>query len=371
MSKKSFAFFVALLVCANVYIFSRQEKGGPGSPGERLLPLGGVDQLNSLGTILLDLNCSGTPGPQVDLRGPTVIRRSDPAGGTIDTQMTSMDLTGLGSFGPVIVRLNPERPSTGKITELRPGQGFPANSFFDVFFEIEIPGSGTVVNTEPVKMGTTIYEIPPRLTKYNSLTSAPIPLKLKGTDRVIACLIHASHTPNPPTTVRTEDLKILTERAILGVDLISSKLDLLLKTQRVGPTSVLMFVFNVTGGGLETGLAITNITRGLKLLGLGEDTNGAIEFRLLPSAPGASAISVSSADLVKKGLGAGASSDGVIGAGGTFTILVSQLLAAAGVSGGFTGQIFAICGFPAEGVNFIADSAFQNQAQGYPAIHIR
>lgn len=101
---------------------------------------------------------NGNPLPDLTYNGPTTVVRGDPAAGLgglhqIDTEIVSMNLT--GTFGPITVTIQESstRDSIGLVRELNPSAGgeFPAESFFDVFFEIEIstmPGI-TVFNKDP------------------------------------------------------------------------------------------------------------------------------------------------------------------------------------------------------------------------------
>ncbi|MHA2278319.1 MAG: hypothetical protein ACXAC2_21270, partial [Candidatus Kariarchaeaceae archaeon] len=123
----------------------------------------------------------------VDLSGPTEVHVAiDPNTGQdpvpdlpfdrVDTEIVMMDLVGLSpQLGDVKVRINPSAPrSLGAITETdNPNEGFldlppfnpaspPANSFFDVFVEIEIVEPGIVLhNGEPLHLETQIVSKPP------------------------------------------------------------------------------------------------------------------------------------------------------------------------------------------------------------------
>jgi hypothetical protein len=104
-----------------------------------------------------------------DMRGPIVIRRSDPridpitGRCSIDTELVQMELRGVDpDCGVVIVRLNPTLRSMGQIVEKQPGTCFLADSFFDVFVEIELPSLGLVLrNCSPARMACMIGSIPP------------------------------------------------------------------------------------------------------------------------------------------------------------------------------------------------------------------
>jgi hypothetical protein len=119
----------------------------------------------------------------VRLRGPTTVyvfideetgAASDSDGDGLDqvkTQMTRFDLRGYSSLGPVVVRLNEDRLSRGEIEEVANNtQGkldIPpftntgaANSFFDVFFEVQVAGQ-LLHNAQPLRMESRITRKPP------------------------------------------------------------------------------------------------------------------------------------------------------------------------------------------------------------------
>jgi hypothetical protein len=95
---------------------------------------------------------SGPSEAHVFFEGPAEGNAGDNDGNGRDevrTELTRLDLTGTSSVGPVVVRLNPGRPSVGLIEETantQPGRldlppfapGGTADSFFDVFFEIRV-----------------------------------------------------------------------------------------------------------------------------------------------------------------------------------------------------------------------------------------
>ena len=100
-------------------------------------------------------------------QGPTIVERSDPlptpTGRVIETEIVSMELTGVSPLGPVSIRAGRSfglPPSTGRTFGSSPGSDFPAESFFDVFYEIEI-GGAQLCNTQPQQVSATITEIPP------------------------------------------------------------------------------------------------------------------------------------------------------------------------------------------------------------------
>jgi hypothetical protein len=103
-----------------------------------------------------------------DDTGPTCVQRGAPVdlgGGQreIDTEIVAMQLTGTATIladpncqlpaGPVPVTIieSLAKASTGKVTDTNsdPSWDFPADSFFDVFFEVEIPSVGTIPGGPP------------------------------------------------------------------------------------------------------------------------------------------------------------------------------------------------------------------------------
>ncbi len=108
--------------------------------------------------------------PNVSFSGPTVVNRADPELGPgglyqIPTEMISMDLDGSFGFVNATIHESATRSSVGLVRELTPGGApgtFLADSFFDVFFEIEIEGGPTFYNRDPAYLYTgTISEVPP------------------------------------------------------------------------------------------------------------------------------------------------------------------------------------------------------------------
>jgi len=92
----------------------------------------------------------------ISLLGPMVVRSLGKAGnttGAFDTEILSMDLAGTtGSGIPVLIRLAPSPPSTGRttITDLGGGQ-WQIDSFFDVFTELVLDPDG-VVPVDPTNL---------------------------------------------------------------------------------------------------------------------------------------------------------------------------------------------------------------------------
>jgi hypothetical protein len=77
--------------------------------------------------------------------------------GDILTEIISMELSG----GGITLRESPTQRSLGVVEEKAEGTGFPANSFFDVFVEVDVPGVGTLFNVDPLRMQSMIDRFPP------------------------------------------------------------------------------------------------------------------------------------------------------------------------------------------------------------------
>ena len=186
-----------------------------------------------------------TGGAQVGVSGPTTVHvffegheegdaldntllrpgQSQDGLDEVQTEIISMNLTGeVPGLGlPVAVRLNPDRRSTGMMTETInevPGRldvepfttpitgQFQIDSFFDVFVEVEVgqPGlTGHMIlhNKEPIRIGSTITRKPPREgeTYTGGDANNPIPLHHPNGEPSGFSLGPISHTPYPvPTT---------------------------------------------------------------------------------------------------------------------------------------------------------------------------
>ncbi|MBN1884372.1 MAG: T9SS type A sorting domain-containing protein [Candidatus Krumholzibacteriota bacterium] len=114
--------------------------------------------------------------------GPCEIAWSDPIfadpGWMIETEIVAMDL--VSSDPPVLVRGNMSGlPTPGEIEFPPPDPDFPAESFFDVFFEIELPEElpGLILtNDVPLRIETTVRQFPPFFDRYAPASPAPVPL---------------------------------------------------------------------------------------------------------------------------------------------------------------------------------------------------
>lgn len=162
--------------------------------GRIVFPPGGEDQFPA-STAEVEVQIGGVT-QILELSGPTIIRRGDPLDSDRDgvpdqipTEIVAMELTGSGG-GRLIE--SPTQRSIGQIVRRRDGL---ADSFFDVFFEVEIPGLGTLRNMEPVRLQTVIKDIPPFGSVYFHVR--PVPL-VDPQGRIVGRLISAKHATNGP-----------------------------------------------------------------------------------------------------------------------------------------------------------------------------
>ena len=147
---------------------------------------------------------------RIELQGPTLITRSSPqdkdGDGRVEvaTEIAEMELTGTATFGPLTVRLNPDESSTGMVEQQQPGEDFPADSFFDVFVQVELPsanGGNTVVakNEEPLRMVAELTDLPPgEDDEYRTAGGEPVPLvSVNDATLRLGRIVDALHIPNP------------------------------------------------------------------------------------------------------------------------------------------------------------------------------
>ena len=98
--------------------------------------------------------------------GPTVVQRGtpyDPGDGRlqINTEIISMGLTGMVGPGPIQVATAPMPPTAGQVKQQLPGSDFPAESFFDIYYTVNIPSIGfSGVSRNPIHFESIIYRIP-------------------------------------------------------------------------------------------------------------------------------------------------------------------------------------------------------------------
>jgi len=147
---------------------------------------------------------------RIELQGPTLVTRSDPqdkdGDGRVEvaTEIVEMELTGTASFGPLTVSINPDKRSTGMVEQQQPGKDFPADSFFDVFVQVELPsanGGNNVIglNEEPLRMEAELSDLPPgEDDEYHTADGEAVPLvSVNDATLRLGRIVDALHIPNP------------------------------------------------------------------------------------------------------------------------------------------------------------------------------
>lgn len=130
----------------------------PFAPRARALPPAGTDVLHAIGQVSVE---SRKGSETILVTGTVTVQRGAPymSGGVevVDTEITSMSLSGQSLVGPVSVIESPSLASTGRLQSKQPPPSdYPASSYFDVFVRVTAPGSpyGTVQlsNTQAWRM---------------------------------------------------------------------------------------------------------------------------------------------------------------------------------------------------------------------------
>jgi hypothetical protein len=140
----------------------------------------------------IGLSASLIPGSAADIAGVpvgsagTMVKDGDltppagfgePGGGSeVHTQIVNLNLTGSG----LAVRAGssaPDRPNSVGEVEATGATDFPAQSFFDVFVDVDIPGLGTVANpnNKPLQVMSTLTDppgLPPKVVYIHGNTTA-------------------------------------------------------------------------------------------------------------------------------------------------------------------------------------------------------
>lgn len=156
---------------------------------------------------------AGMPPRQITATGPTTVQSGpvtiDAAGlWQMPTEIVAMDLQGSDPQGNRYrFRESPTRASTGMVKQMSTAMAFPADSFFDVFVEVEIIPLGlaaglplTAFNQEPVRMQTRVQCIPPKGAAYESPGATSVALFTRppvGPPVRVGRLFHAKHVPLP------------------------------------------------------------------------------------------------------------------------------------------------------------------------------
>ncbi len=143
---------------------------------------------------------------------PTTLQASIP------TELISMNLTGNGPFGPMTVKAGRAfglTPSTGSNLPLSPESDLPAQSFFDVFVTVDIPGIGMQLHTSEsfrVQTPVPVHDFPPYGADYQGV--GPVQL-LDPVGNPRGTLNFASHRPRCVVAADCDDLNPCTTDACL------------------------------------------------------------------------------------------------------------------------------------------------------------
>jgi hypothetical protein len=131
------------------------------APHARALPPAGTDVFHAAGQVDVE---SRLGSETVLLTGTVTVQRGDPymSGGVevVDTEITSMSLSGQGLTGPITVVESPTLTSTGRIQSKDPPPAeYPASSYFDVFVRVTTRSSPSptiqLSNTQAWRMTAT------------------------------------------------------------------------------------------------------------------------------------------------------------------------------------------------------------------------
>lgn len=155
----------------------------------------------------MSVELQGMPPVHITGNGDTIVQRSStcpgcgPGGSSyFDTEMLSMDLTS-SQCPPFCIRESPTRHSLGRVTQQTPsGPFYPADSFFDVFYEIQTP-IGPLHTDLPVnQIDLSVFgfdPVPITAALYRSPTSTSLPL-LNAGGQPVGMLHRPIFVPMPP-----------------------------------------------------------------------------------------------------------------------------------------------------------------------------
>lgn len=162
-------------------------------------PDAGCDTFDSIGAFDVNLTNPPVGSLHCEVAGVTQVTRSAVIPSVLDfiaTEIVFMSLTGLcdGTI-PITVVESPTINSFGDIQEQtnnNPGTlEFPADSFFDVFVEVQTP-FGNFHNDDPIDMSCKIDGLPPYLCPYGSTLTPQI---FDGAHKLIGTIKHSEHVP--------------------------------------------------------------------------------------------------------------------------------------------------------------------------------
>ena len=154
--------------------------------------------------MVISLPAYGIFDMPVALTGTALVGWNDPGIDFMETELAGISLTGYAEgLGPV--RLDGPAPSPGIVSPPEPGPDFPAESFFDVFFQIELPEllppGGYIYNSAPIHASSWIVQWPPYYETYESDLAVPTPLFDNTGIQVGEVLVwRHDHTPYYPPT---------------------------------------------------------------------------------------------------------------------------------------------------------------------------
>lgn len=131
----------------------------------------------------------------------------------VHAEMVTMNLTGISpGLGQVNLRVNPSLPSMGEIEErtntvmgtldvapfVPPGVDATAVSFFDIYFEVELPNlSIQLHNLDPLRMSGILHHKPPQYDEYECLPDQNISLYDQNGEPTGLILDCGRHQPSP------------------------------------------------------------------------------------------------------------------------------------------------------------------------------
>jgi hypothetical protein len=161
----------AIVLLVGMLVMSTGSRGGPApahafapcpSPGN---PFYATYSLRTVAEVVVEVTTPAAMADTLTLSGPIVVETADADGnvGTIETEIVSMTLTGHSPIFGDVRLLQSATPSCGQIATNAALPTFPATSFFDVFYRIDVtlPFAASVSNAAPLTVNSTIRGIPP------------------------------------------------------------------------------------------------------------------------------------------------------------------------------------------------------------------
>ena len=130
------------------------------SPQAQALPAAGEDLFSASASAGI---VSRLGQETIAFTGTIAISREDPrlenGVEVVDLVITSLNLSGQSSTGPITVSENAGQPSTGEFRSLSADQ-FPASSFFDIFIDVEVPASPARTNPLSLQNEVALHLVP-------------------------------------------------------------------------------------------------------------------------------------------------------------------------------------------------------------------